>query len=309
MKRFKNILYVFHINQDNEVGLKRAAITAALNNAKLTIMVAKEKSNTSNVNLDKLSNTIINYVNDDICRREGYPEALINNHNIIFTHGIPRIDVIEIVCKHHFDLVITEPDSVSGLKKFFYGTTTLSLIRKCPCPVWVVKPEIKTPYRKIMAAIDPSSNNTHTDELCQTILEISTSMSERNKAECHIVHAWHNESEVGLGNPFFGQTTRDEIQHEIFVDESQHKKHFEEMLEKHLIASDQAIPHLLSGEIRQTLTNFAHDNDIDLIILGSHEKDHANGILLGSTAETLIDQAECSILVIKPSNFQCPVKF
>jgi len=49
--------------------------------------------------------------------------------------------------------VIKCPESPSWLDRFFSGDD-MHLLRKCPCPVWLVKPQAPKTYRRILAAVD-----------------------------------------------------------------------------------------------------------------------------------------------------------
>ena len=47
----------------------------------------------------------------------------------------------------------------------------------------------------------------------------------------------------------------------------------------------------------------------DLVVLGTVTQGGIPGLLLGRTAERLLRSLECSMLVVKPEDFECPLKF
>ena len=51
------------------------------------------------------------------------------------------------------DLVIknAEPGGLSGSS---FGANDMHLMRKCPCPVWIIKPTERHKYHRILAAVD-----------------------------------------------------------------------------------------------------------------------------------------------------------
>ena len=48
--------------------------------------------------------------------------------------------------------------------------------------------------------------------------------------------------------------------------------------------------------------------DIDLIIMGTVGRVGIPGLIIGNTAESILEQTKCSILAIKPEGFKTPVK-
>ena len=54
------------------------------------------------------------------------------------------------------------------------------------------------------------------------------------------------------------------------------------------------------GEPVQVLAAMARDENIDLVIVGTHQRQRAGDILVGSVAERLIRLAPCTVVVVKP---------
>lgn len=49
--------------------------------------------------------------------------------------------------------VIKIPEHQNWLGQVF-GSDDMHLLRKCPCPVWLIKPQTPKAYRRILAAVD-----------------------------------------------------------------------------------------------------------------------------------------------------------
>ncbi len=56
-------------------------------------------------------------------------------------YGTPFIAIIREVLWNGHDLVMITAEDRRSLKNVLFGTTTMHLMRKCPCPVWVMKPD------------------------------------------------------------------------------------------------------------------------------------------------------------------------
>ncbi len=54
-----------------------------------------------------------------------------------------------------------------------------------------------------------------------------------------------------------------------------------------------------SSSIGRTLLSFAKTKNIDLIIIGSHGKGFFDRLILGSVANSIIQQTHCPVLVVK----------
>ncbi len=64
---------------------------------------------------------------------------------------------------------------------------------------------------------------------------------------------------------------------------------------------------LLEGETREVLPEYVVNSDIDLVILGSLSREGIAGFLMGNTAESILNQLDCSVVTLKPDSFKSPV--
>ena len=70
--------------------------------------------------------------------------------------GTPYLEIIREVLRNKHDLVMKTAMGIGRLGELLFGSTATHLMRKCPRPVWVIKPGH---HKKsgIKAAIDPDS--------------------------------------------------------------------------------------------------------------------------------------------------------
>jgi nucleotide-binding universal stress UspA family protein len=66
--------------------------------------------------------------------------------------------------------------------------------------------------------------------------------------------------------------------------------------------------HLLKGEPSDVIAEFAKTGRIDLIVMGIVARSGIGGLLIGSTAESILQRVDCSVLAIKPEGFVSPVE-
>jgi nucleotide-binding universal stress UspA family protein len=63
----------------------------------------------------------------------------------------------------------------------------------------------------------------------------------------------------------------------------------------------------LKGNAEVLITKLAREKAIDLIIMGTMSRSVA-GLLIGSSAENVLHQVNCSVLTVKPDGFVTPVR-
>jgi len=68
----------------------------------------------------------------------------------------------------------------------------MHLLRKCPCPVWVVKPAKCAKYKRILAAVDTTCDfpDSARDSLNPLIMQLASSLARMDGSDLHLVQVW-----------------------------------------------------------------------------------------------------------------------
>jgi len=66
--------------------------------------------------------------------------------------------------------------------------------------------------------------------------------------------------------------------------------------------------YMLKGEAGRLILALAKAREVELIVMGTVSRTGLTGFLIGNTAEKVLRQADCSVLVVKPDKFVTPVK-
>ena len=306
MKRFKNILLVINSEIKNPPALSCAFSLAKNNNARLKIIdVVKETSGYQPILPASANN--INLHDMLVLEKREHVESLLRpfekegvETSIKILAGIPFLEIIREVIRKEHDLVIVTPEGKSEFKDMLLGTTSMHLMRKCPCPVWAIKPSSDVPFPRILAAVNPDPGDKETSSLNQKILEMSSSLAEMQKSELHIVHAW----DFHVRSVMIPKHTMDEIVEEVRI---MHKSWFEEFLRNHAPDLPQSQIHLIRGEAGIQVARLAKEKDVDLIVMGTVSRTGIPGLFIGNTAEKILYRVDCSVLAVKPDDFISPV--
>ena len=68
---------------------------------------------------------------------------------------------------------------------------------------------------------------------------------------------------------------------------------------KHHLSESKAREVVLSGSPHEAILRYAKEEDIDLIVVGTHGHGLVGHVLMGSTAERILHQAPCPVLVVR----------
>lgn len=217
--------------------------------------------------------------------------------------GDPFIEIIRDVLANARDLVVMTADGQRGLRHRLLGSTAGHLVRKCPVPVLVVKPGKRGPFQRIAVAVDPGGAEAPQVALNRRLLELGAAVAKREGAELHLVHAWQLLGEAMLRGR--GGLSETEVSGLLTQEAATRRSALESLVREW----DSLHPrlHLLKGHPSDVVPRFVERERIDLLVMGSVSRTGIAGLIIGNTAERILDAVPCSILVAKPEGFVSPV--
>lgn len=321
MKRFKNILYVNEPTIDQASAVARAVSLAENNQADLSIVdVIPTQVVTAGIGLPPggpISEDLRATVESEHRKAlksmvQPFSERLQFRLDVLV--GKTFLEAIRVVLKNGYDLLIKPAENPSWTRRLF-GSDDLHLLRKCPCPVWLMKPSEKSKYGSILAAIDfdlmapsPSEN-----DLNREILELAASLSLSDSASLNIAHAWEALAEMTMLSR--GGMSPEGLANYVEREHERHRKELYRLAEQlrgwiGKEAYDYLSPgfHLPEGPAKKVIAPLAAELRADIVVMGTVARTGISGLIIGNTAEAILDQLACSVLAIKPPGFKTPVK-
>jgi universal stress protein E len=216
--------------------------------------------------------------------------------------GEPFVELTHAVQQEGYDLLLAGTRGLTTWEQFFVGSTAKRLIRKCPCSVWIVKAEHVHPPRSILLATDFSSVSTKA--LCQAL-----SLAEAAQAELHVLHvvdALQLPTPQTLTNASsqIMQQELSQLQNAINYDAQLNMKNFLKLLPTTQVKVQS---HIAWGTPWHEIARLAQEIRADMLVIGTIGRTGLPGLLLGNTAEKLLDACPCSILAVKPDGFVLPI--
>jgi nucleotide-binding universal stress UspA family protein len=222
--------------------------------------------------------------------------------------GTPFLEIIREVLRNEHDLVMTTAERRGGVKERLFGSTTMHLMRKCPCPVWVIRPTQPERYTRILAAVDPAPSNEeqHAININIKIMDLATSLARRDQCELVVVHTWTFPAENSLRSGYL--VASNEL--DSFVSDARdlHRRKLAELLQPYPLQELKAQVYMLKGEPGHWIPELASKLGVGLIVMGTVSRSGVAGLLIGNTAERILRQVDCSVLTVKPDGFVTPVR-
>jgi len=323
MQRFKNILCVIEPSEARNAALERAVALAENNQASLTVVdvLPRVPSGIGGEGGGPISGELqAAMVREHEARVEPsiepYRRRLDIQHKALF--GTPFLEVIREVLRNGHDLVIKCPEAPTWLDRLFAGDD-MHLLRKCPCPVWLVKPEMADSYQRILAAVDVDDNYPPAElktrqALNGTVMELASSLAVSEFAELHVVHVWDAVGESAMRHGAFMSQPEDKVNAYVDQVRQRHAQLLDALMQETgaklgADAIDYIKPqqHLLKGSARKEIPALAKELQVDCIVMGTVARTGVRGFIMGNTAETILEQIACSVLAIKPPGFVTPV--
>lgn len=322
MTVFRNILCVAEAVDASNVALERAITLAENTQANLTVVTATDRL-TATTGMPEGSP-----ISDDVqqalvtMRAQGL-ETLVAPYRTririetrVLT-GTPFLEIIRQVLRDEHDLVIKIPENPEWLDRLF-GSDDNQLMRMCPCPVWLVKPQAEKSYRRILAAVDADEDHPTAElktrrALNLQVLEMAHSLALSEFAELHVVHVWDAIAERALRGAFI-HTPEEKMRAYVEQIRAQHAaclngliQELTSKLGEETVAYLKPQIHLLKGWARKEVPLLAKRIEADLVVMGTVGRTGIPGIVMGNTAEAILSQLDSSVLAIKPPGFKTPV--
>ena len=311
MKRFKNILLVSDSDNRDAAALKEALALAKNNKTRLTVAEVVEEfpqemlDLSASIKIGDLQEAVRKEALKDL---KAFVDGVKEKGRPVSTKilvGTPFLQIIRLVLAKKHGLVMVTAEGKTELGEMFFGSTTMHLMRKCPCPVWVFNPEHPAHRAVILAAVDPDPFDEERDALNHRIMALASSMAEIKKAKLHVAHAWAPPT----ANILVSRTLLEhEVEMMVSETEKAHRLRLDVLLKKYVPHIPTKQVHLVEGDAGELIPELARKLKIDLIVMGTVSRTGVSGFLIGNSAEKVLHHVDCSVLTVKPEGFVTPVE-
>ena len=201
--------------------------------------------------------------------------------------------ILRSVARNDIDWVISGKRNEAEGGGHKIGSVAMKLLRKCPVPVWVVRPGVPCEPRRVLAATDLSPVGAR-------VMSLAAFVADCFGAALHVVHSFQLPFDV----QWEGEEAAREFEHR---ERASCRRKLEEEVAATRFAGE---VHYYVGLTSPTHAILACNQriDPDLVVMGTVSRGGLAGLLVGNTAERLLGRLDCSLLTVKPDDFVCPVE-
>ena len=312
METYQNILVIIDPSTDEQKALKRAIDLAT------SISASGSKVNVnaflSIFDFSYEMTTILSSDERDVMRqsvikdKELWVEGIINDlkpditiSSRVVWHNRPFEAIIEQVIQENYDLVIKGTHQHDKFKSVVFTPTDWHILRKCPCPVLLVKEHEWPSNGNILAALNVGSDEAEHHSLNIKITKEAKKLAELIQGNVHLVNSFPGTPvNIAIEIPEFNSTEYNDTM----------LKHHEQAMIAHANQFDISVTntHVEEGLPETVIEQVASKIDAELVILGTIGRTGISAALIGNTAEHVIDQLNCDVLALKPDGYVSPLQ-
>lgn len=184
-----------------------------------------------------------------------------------------------------------------------FGAIDMELLRRCPCPVYLVRPAVPGRPSQVLGAVHASTDDEVEQALNVRIAELTSLVARLDAGTATLFQAWA---------PFAETMIRSYASEEAFssyVEEVRARTAADlERLTRSLGASAAGLATTSRrGRPEDVIPAFVEEQGIDLVVMGTVARAGLSGWLIGNTAERVLRRLSCSVLAVKPVSFVSPV--
>ena len=208
----------------------------------------------------------------------------------------------DVICKEVVDqeveLVVRYRKGLRSKYPGLFGNTARNLMRICPCSLLFVNDRpIDEP--KVLACVDAS----HDDTENVPILEEARRLVARDD-DLSGVYCWDCMAADLLSH----RLSEDAYQYTLKEAEELYENIFKRFTDAHDLSHYGERFRREKGEPCKLIPEICQRDNIDVVVMSAIALNNPVLRLLGSTVEAVMDQLPCSLLVVKPAGFKCPLK-
>lgn len=210
--------------------------------------------------------------------------------------------IVREVLREKAGLLVAESHRHSRASRVVLTNTDWQLIRLCPAPVLFVKTARPYDRARVLAAVDPLHAHAKPEKLDSRILDMAQSLAAAFNGRLHAMHAWLQ------ATPFTSGVLMEPVPLPVDLAEQQRlrvREAFDALLRPYELGPRRR--HLRPGSPAREITALAESLEAGVVVMGAVSRSGLKRLFIGSTAERVIDQLSCDVMVIKPESFRTPV--
>ncbi|GAA5441923.1 hypothetical protein Misp06_00084 [Microbulbifer sp. NBRC 101763] len=310
MPNVHRILYVSHAAEDESSGLLQAFAVARNNHADIKVLLVCPAVPEGFEDFGELcEKAMLERVRGEIAsaqERMNLPKDQVKLEIESDCGPRPAERVIRRVLTGGYDLVIKNVEGRTQRKGF--KAIDMELLRKCPCPVWLCRPIERTHTDiRVAVAIDPETDAASTYDLAIRLLRWARVLADSCSGTLHVISCWDYDVDEYLRRHFPLSASEEELDQATEAARSQHRSKLDVLIRASGIGGDIQVHHVIAHPDNY-IPLLIDEEKLDLLVMGTVGRAGIPGFIMGNTAENILQKVSCSLLALKPSDFESPIK-
>ncbi|WP_334472150.1 universal stress protein UspE [Arsenophonus sp. PmNCSU2021_1] len=309
MANYRNLLVAIYPNQDDQPALRRAVYIVQRNGGRIkaflpiydlsydmTTLLSPGERNAMRKGVISQRKVWIKQ------QAHYYLEAGIDIEIKVIWHNKPYEAIIQEVIADKHDLLLKMAHQNDRFDAMIFTSLDRHLLRKCPCPVWMVKDKVWPNDGAIVVAVNLSNEESYHDKLNIKLIKETENISHQivKNPHIHLVSAYPVAPiNIAIELPDFDPNIYNQAL------QAQHLVAMKKLRQKFTI--DEKYTHVVEGAAEKKIPETCDELHAGIVVLGILGRTGISAAFLGNTAEQIIDKLKCDLLAIKPDGFVCPI--
>lgn len=195
------------------------------------------------------------------------------------------------------DLVVVDCPRQAHTAAWLFHFTDWELLRSSPLPVLIVKNPAGYTRAAVLAALDPDHTGGKPANLDLDILAYGSALAAAFGDHLHAVHAYNPLPSLSANQLLIPQLLA-ELEQQAY---SQAQQALSPALDQ--IRMEQGRRHLEEGFAVDVIERVLCRTGAQVLVVGSVSRTGIKGLMIGNTAERMLDRVACDMLIVKPLDF------
>ena len=206
--------------------------------------------------------------------------------------------IVREVVREKIDLLLIDGHRHNRALRLVLSNTDWQLLRLCPCPLLIVKSAL--PYRSpaIVASIDPLHSHAKPADLDVRLLDAGVFFEQLFNGQLHAAHCYVEALPIAISLPINGLSLASAVRG---GDVEHIRDAFLAEIKPYQLTDAQQ--HLRVGDVVQSLPELVKELGAQLVVMGAVSRSALKRLFIGHSAEQVIDQLNCDVLIVKPDDF------
>jgi universal stress protein E len=212
----------------------------------------------------------------------------------------PHEAVVRRVLATRADLVVAASRTHHLGQRLLLLNTDWELIRHCPCPILFIKSALDYRRPVLLAAVDPFHQHAKPARLDRQLLATGGAFARILRGQLHVFHAY-----LPLAMSFIAPLEQAPVWLPAGAEEAntaQVARAFNRLAQSGGVPRGRR--HLLMGDVPGRLLATVRRISASIVVMGAVSRSGLRRVFIGSTAERVLDELRCDVLVVKAPGFR-----